>query len=323
MSFNRYENFQRVASSYCKKCKEADTLFKKGGGETKKGLDLFIEYWSIINNLQIYSAKYSEKDDNAAKLCIEIAKTSVHCLAYTVDIETQINWHKAALKAARKLNDPRDIYLTANNLAIALTDAKREIEAIEILQECLKITNSLEDKSGEAKVLNSLGIAYKDLGQYSKAIEHHKKRLSIAKEIDDELGELHALANLGIVYKNVGNYNKALKYHYSRLKLAKKIKNPIKISNAFGDLGITYWYIKDFDKSVEFFNKQLRLTKRYKIQDGEGRALWGLSQSLHSQGKLQEAITNAKKALKIKKDKKDPLVSEIQNILLEWINESG
>ncbi len=322
MSLNRYKNFQIVASIYCKKCKQADTLFNKGGDAIREGLDLFIEYWSCINHVQFLSAKYSEKDNNAAKLCIEIAKTSVYCLAHTVDIETRINWHKDALKAARKLNDQKNIYLTGNNLAIALIRAQREEEAIKILHECLEITRSLNDIPGKARVLGNLGIAYKNIGQYSKAIKCHQKQLNIAKS-DDKLGELRALGNLGIVYKEMGEYDRALNYHNLRLKIAKKMKKPIEISNAFGDLGITYRYINNFERSVKYFNKQLMLTRRNENQDVEGRALWGLSQSLYLQGKSREAIINAKKALIIKKDKKDPNVSEIQKTLLEWINESG
>ncbi len=321
---SKIDAFFKVANQCLKIVKNSDQLYKKKGNGIKEGLDLFVSRLPLLKIIHELSADYSKIDESAAKICIEITKTSVLCLSHTVDIETQINWHKAALEAARKLGDPRNIYLTANNLAIALTDTKREKEAIEILQECLDITDSqsLKDKSGKAKVLNNLGIAYKNIGQYSKAIECYNKKLKIVKSIPNELLEVSALGNLGIVHKEKKDYDEAKKYHELRLKLAKKLNNPILISNAYGDLGITYRHNNDLDKSIEYLKKQLRLTRKHEIQNGEGRALRELSQSLYLQGKIREAIINAKKALIIKKGKKDPSVSEIQKTLLEWINES-
>lgn len=323
MSFNRYENLKTVAAVYYKVCKEANELFHKGGDAINKGFDLFIEKWLCINHVQAASARYSKNNNDAAKLCVEFAKICVYCLAHTVDIKTQIKWHKDALDAALKLDEPENIYITKHNLAIALIKAKKEEEAIKLLNENLIFAKSTKNKVREARVLNNLGITYKNLKQYSKALTSQEKRLEIAKELKDEAGQIHALGGIGNVYRKKGDYDNALKYHYSRLKLAKKINNPDKIGNALGDLGKTYMAIKDFDKSKEFFSKQLRLTNKYNFQDGKGRALWGLAQSLYSQGKLIEAIANGDETLKIKKAKEDPDVPEIQKTLLEWRNEIG
>jgi len=320
MKLGKFISFEIVASQYLKYCIKADRLYHGDGSTIADAIEIFSENWPIINHIQQKAANYSKHNKEAAKICITLAKTCVLLLSHSVDLTTQIYWHNAALECAKLLGDPREIYLSGNNLAIALTSSGRERESIKILLECKELAERLKDNVNKTKILNSLGIAHKNLGEFQKAIEFYNEKLDI---IDDEVEELKTYGNFGIIYKEMKDYDKAIYYHNRRLNIAKKIKKLLLISNAYGDLGITYFNMKNAEKAITSFRKQLRLMEKHKIKDGKGRALWGLSQALHLNGERIKAIKIGKEALKISEERGDSLLEKKRNILIEWMNESS
>ncbi|HAZ49676.1 MAG TPA: hypothetical protein DDW76_02670, partial [Cyanobacteria bacterium UBA11369] len=56
-------------------------------------------------------------------------------------------------------------------------------EALQYLQEAVKIYRELEHRHGESKALGNLGNVYYSAGDYVKAIEYFQQRLAIAHQL--------------------------------------------------------------------------------------------------------------------------------------------
>ena len=323
MHYNR--SAFRKAASYCHRIiKDADQLYKKGGNGIQEGLKLFSDKLPILDNVQKRAAEYSDFDHDSSEICINFAADAVLCLSHTANIKIQLRWQRGAFSAAKKLNRPKDIFITGNNLGISLIKNKNEKEAIKILKECLEIAERTGSNEYKSKALNNMGVAYKNLKNFSNAIECYEKKLTLLEQHPEKILEkISAMGNLGIAHKEKGEFEIALEYHNKRLKLAKKEKYYPIICRAYGDIGITYFNLKNIKKAIEFFDKQLKMASKHNFHDSERKSKWGLCQALHMKGDINNAIIVGKEALKLYEKDNDPFSTEVQNHLIDWMNESG
>jgi tetratricopeptide (TPR) repeat protein len=98
-------------------------------------------------------------------------------------------------------------------------------EALQYLQEAVKIYRELGYAQGESKALGNLGNVYYSGGDYLKAIEYFQQRLAIAQQLQDRRSEGQTLGHLGNAYRHLEDYAKALEYQQQSLIVSREIKD--------------------------------------------------------------------------------------------------
>ena len=98
-------------------------------------------------------------------------------------------------------------------------------EVLKYANLALELSQTINDRKGEAESLRNIGIGNWLLGDANKALEYGQKALKIFEEIKDKKGIAKALGNIGQVYSRLGNHKKALEYFRRTLKIFEKTGN--------------------------------------------------------------------------------------------------
>jgi CHAT domain-containing protein/tetratricopeptide (TPR) repeat protein len=103
--------------------------------------------------------------------------------------------------------------------------AYKHPETIDYLQQSLKISRQIGDRSCEGENLTRLGNIFNRLEKYPEAIDYYQQSLKIALQINDRYLEGVNLGNLGKIQLKLGKYLEAIDYFQKSLKIARKIGN--------------------------------------------------------------------------------------------------
>lgn len=86
------------------------------------------------------------------------------------------------------------------------------VRSIEIAEEALFISRSINDKSLIGKCLNQLSLFYMIISDFEKSTAKSKEAILFFKELNDERGIADANYNIGSVHYKTNNYHLGLVY---------------------------------------------------------------------------------------------------------------
>ncbi len=72
------------------------------------------------------------------------------------------------------------------------------------------------------------------------------------------------------------------------------------------------------DGAIDYYNRQMTIAHEIGDSIGKAIALWNRSMSLHERGNREQALADAKAALKIFQDVGSPNVSIVEEYLEKW-----
>ena len=104
----------------------------------------------------------------------------------------------------------------------------------------LRVSQDLENPSGQIIALNCLGELFRRTKQYARAISCLRRSLLMARKTKELVSVGIASGNLGSVYGRVGNYPQALTYHQEALRVTQSISDRPGILLARVNLTLTY-----------------------------------------------------------------------------------
>ena len=165
-----------------------------------------------------------------------------------------------------------------NNLGKALGQAGRMPEAIEHLQQALRL------KPDFAEAHNDLGIVLTRSGRIPEAIEH----LEQALRIKPDFAEAHN--DLGNALRQSGRIPEAIEH----LEHALRVKPDF--AEAHYNLGVALWQVGRTEDAIGHYEQALRIKPDY------AAAHYNLGTTLGQAGRIPEAIEHLEQALRIKPD---------------------
>ncbi|MCS6909034.1 MAG: tetratricopeptide repeat protein [Anaerolineales bacterium] len=115
-------------------------------------------------------------------------------------------------------------YLNAGAYVLALR--LHPPERIRWLEDGLKATRQLKNRSMEGNHLGNFGLTYVALGETRKAIEFCEQYRNIAHEIGDWRGEGNALWNMALALDSLGRRAEAIAHAQDSLKIREAIEDP-------------------------------------------------------------------------------------------------
>jgi Flp pilus assembly protein TadD len=187
-------------------------------------------------------------------------------------------WKNSETLFRHALDVTRDNWLAHCNLGIALAQAGRMPEAIEHLEQSLRINPDYADAH------NNLGNVLTRSGRLPEAIEH----LEQALRINPDFAEAHN--SLGIALAQAGRIPEAIAHLEQALRI-----NP-NFADAHNNLGITLGRAGRLPEAIEHLKHALRINPDY------AEAHYNLGIALEQTGNLSEAIKHYQQALRLEPD---------------------
>ncbi len=283
----------------------AGEFYAQGGKDGDQGLNLFDVEWENIKKGQAWAEANSEQDNEADNLCLSYAEAAVSLLGHRKSPAECVQWFQAALDSARRLheNEPEGKYLLL--LGVNHTQLGQGEEALEHLEEALKLSKQSQDQVTARKALGQLGLAHLSLGKPHRAIEFLEKELELLQKSEESEGEVHTLENLGRIYFEVGDAERAIEYYKKELILAVGLKDEKRQGRIFGDLGKIYGSLKDHKNAIENFDKGLALVKNFGDKRGEIILLGKIGDACTAAEKFKQALTYYQQGLALAQVLKD------------------
>ncbi|MEV6912934.1 tetratricopeptide repeat protein [Amycolatopsis sp. NPDC051071] len=117
--------------------------------------------------------------------------------------------HRAALAAARRCGDRREVALAHRNLGVIEWLLDFYPSALKNLQAAQGIYRRLRDQRGHAATLIDLGAVHGTIDDYETAIEHLSNAYAAYRKLDEPLGQAIALSELGATLTRNHDYDAA------------------------------------------------------------------------------------------------------------------
>jgi CHAT domain-containing protein/TPR repeat protein len=189
------------------------------------------------------------------------------------------------------------------NLRGAFSRVGDHAQAIDVLQQALKIQTELGDRQGQIYSLSNLGTAHLVLGQYAEAIDYFQQALPLTQEVKDVASEGFAVFSLGRAYSNLGQYPQAQEFFQQALAIQQQLKNPAGEAQILTEIGAIDLLTAQYPQAIEVYQRSIKLQQQLGNHSGEAHALSALGTTYRLLGQLEEAIAFQQQALALYRDR--------------------
>ena len=155
-------------------------------------------------------------------------------------MEKAIERYEQCLKLSESINDSTSLANALNNIALAYSSIGIKEKVLESFLRCNTIWNKTGNKAGAATALGNIGYFFTLEGKYKEALVYQEQVLKIREELNDEPGQAQMLANIGATHYRLLDTEKALKCYEKSLALSKKNGLKKRIATAYCHIGNLY-----------------------------------------------------------------------------------
>ena len=261
----------RYAEYYRDVCAESDRLYKKGGENMLRGLELFDRERMHIE--AAFEWLQSQKDKESATLLVSLLDVTGDTGNLRFHPRQRIGWLDNQLLASRLIKDRKAECKALGYLGVASFELGDARKAIEFYNEALTISREIKYRRGESGGLGNLGRAQDSLAERDKAISFYEEALAIDRETGDRGGEAGSLNNLGNIYDGMGDPHRAVELFNEALSISIEIGNKRLEATILANLGIVYSLLDDIHKAIKFYEQSLILSREIHDQYTEGLVL--------------------------------------------------
>lgn len=250
---------------------------------------------TIIYQLKSAQAKsslpYSALLSYEANICYNESKYE---LAYSLADST--------VNILSQLDKNNRYIVKALNIKAKALSALNEFESSEnILNDNIKLAESIDDKNGLAGCYYLKGSNASDRGFYEKSKELLLKSIAIRTNIQDDMGLSASYSFLGLTYAHLGDYMLGIEYIQKSITIREKNKDKRGLANSYLCLYKIYIDIGEADKAMQSELKSLEICREINdLQCVSGR-LTNLGQIYQNKGDFEKALNYHFMALHISK----------------------
>lgn len=158
--------------------------------------------------------------------------------------EEALQFYHRALKAEIGTENRLGQAMLYEKLALSHLELREFFQAIECINEALRLREALGDTLGKARSHSIMGTIQHRLGNYPQALEHFERARYLETQLQNRRGLTIVLTNLGDVSRSTGNTYQARLYYQEALKLTREIGDRVgmarvheRIGDAFHDTG--------------------------------------------------------------------------------------
>jgi len=178
------------------------------------------------------------------------------------ELEKAIATADSAACYTKVVNDWVGLIYFTNNKATIYMKQGRYFDALQNLEEVVKIGNRTNDPAGVAAALNNMGAVYHYLGDDEASLDYFIRAYQLRLENNITKKLAYSLNNIGALYAKYGNYSEALEYHNKAMTTALKHNDRYNYFVALSNLGLDYRFLKNYKQSLKYYNMALQEAKK-------------------------------------------------------------
>lgn len=172
-------------------------------------------------------------------------------------------------------------------------------KALKVLDECLKMSDKINDDLGSANAYYRKGRIFWRTGKLSEANDVLNKSLEIAEKLNNKSLIAKSCMDLGAVSQFQGNYEKSIELQMKSLSISKDINDKYEVARAYNNIGDTYRVMDKIEEAINWFEKCVKICRDtgnvYTLPYG----LANLGENYAKMNNLDNAEENCREALEI------------------------
>jgi CHAT domain-containing protein/Tfp pilus assembly protein PilF len=203
------------------------------------------------------------------------------------------------LKLSQQKGDKRNEAVAHLGLGFNYGNIGQPQPALVYFNQALLIFRELKDRRMEATTLNNIGVVYQEIGKPEEALKFYNQALPIRREVGDRRGEATTLNNIGEVYLGIGKPEEALKYYNQALPISREVGNRRGEAATLNNIGAFYGGIGKPEEALKYFNQALPILRAVGDHGGEAATLNNIGLVYLGINKPKEALKYFNQALPI------------------------
>jgi adenylate cyclase len=184
-----------------------------------------------------------------------------HMYYRTGDIPEASAWAGKGLDLARKLNAYDVMASSCASLGTALAYAGEPKNAVEFLEEALKIALDHGCMETALRAYNNIPLALTS-EENQRCLECYEKGLELAKKVGDIYNQSLLGFNLAGMYFNMGSIDKAVRISSETVELDRKTGSIFHLYASTNALGFVYQLLGETDKSEQCYREALSISRQ-------------------------------------------------------------
>jgi len=215
-----------------------------------------------------------------------------------------IQYLNQALKLFVKVSSLDRQIIVYNSLGRAYRQERQYQNSLFSYQRALKKTQKLGLKRNSAAVLANIGILYYFMKDYSRALEYQKKAIDLDNKYGNSSDISSDLSNISQVYLQLGRFGEAVNYLERSLIIEKRLNNKERIAARYNSLGEIYFRLGQNIKALNYFNSSLEINRLLKLKINEAALLHKIGLIYEQNGDKSNALNYYIRALSLDKSLK-------------------
>ncbi len=191
-----------------------------------------------------------------------------------------------AVRVFSELDLPDELAQSHNDRGLILWLLARYDGAVRAFEEARSLWEALGDTGALGRVHNNLGSTHYQWGNYEAAMEAFLRALPYRREVGDVSGEARVLANLGLTYHDWGQYDRARQVLEEAVGIADGVGDRAVQGYSRQILGALHLTLGELDEAEAVFNRALTFYPR----DGQTNTLASLSLVHVRRGEPERAV---------------------------------
>jgi tetratricopeptide (TPR) repeat protein len=139
-------------------------------------------------------------------------------------------------------------------------------EAIQFIEEALRLDQESGYGQGEAEDWGNLGILYLEAGELEQAADAHRAALEADRASGDRQSEAIDLSNLAAVTRVQGQLSESLRLSQEALRIVEPLHNPDVESNLLTGRGATYEALEDWENARTDYEHAIRHLETVRVR---------------------------------------------------------
>lgn len=197
-------------------------------------------------------------------------------------------------------------------------------QAIQMLEESLRLRSELDDRQGQAHVLSHLAMAYAAAGDYERGRESGLACIRLAEELDAPFRLGWGCFSLGVLETHAGNHETAIEHFKRSLATFKGTGYEFEPGVVRHRLGRVSLAMGDYTGALEHYRASLELMRKYEKRAWATRTLIDMCEVYRLQGNVPHFERHAAEAEAIALDQhNDTQLARLRLLQAETALETG
>jgi tetratricopeptide (TPR) repeat protein len=218
----------------------------------------------------------------------------------------QITVQRAAVAAARRLQDPKAQVFAHRGLADTYSELRRFDDADTHFRRALQLSAQSGDPVGQARTEIGLGYMLERQGRYAEALDHSSRALDLYQAVDHRKGQARALSTIGWLHALLGDYPRALATCQQALTFLEDLGDRYGQAATWDSLGYAHHHLNAHAQAVTCYQRSLSLWRDVGARYGEATTLIRLGDTHHAAAHPAQAREAWQRALTILDELGDP-----------------